>query len=227
MTRVAYYEPQILLPVPKLGKDGEDAERLRQIAPLFRDNAQATMDECMAALFPNKQGKAAVDAFKAFRSRVEKAGREAIPPFHLEFVIDENKRLGTAKRFCRIEGPPLEPQFRSLVDDVRNLPDVPNPAYLGKPKIRLVPLYRPHDNANAHKLRELLETQLEAHKTIEFQLVDQVDQAELLLPLLTPAFFADAELLERVRGWSLEKPAVPVGLEPFDDAQSDGSFDHV
>jgi hypothetical protein len=227
MTRMAYYEEQILLAIPKLGKEGEDAERLRKIAPLFRDNAQATMADCMAALFPDKQGKAAVDAFKAFRARVEKAGREANPPFPLEFVVDENKRLGADKRFCRIEGPQLEPPFRYLVDDVANLLDVPNPAYLGKPKIRLVPLYRPHNNAIAHRLRELLETHLKAHQTVDLQLVDQVDQAELLLPLLNPAFFADAELLDRVRGWSLEKPAIPVGLEPFDTAESDGSFDHV
>jgi uncharacterized protein YjbI with pentapeptide repeats len=227
MTHVAYYEEQILRAIPRLGKEGEDADRLRQLAPLFRDNAQATMADCMAALFPDKEGKAAVDAFKAFRGRVEKAGREATPPFLLEFVVDENKRLGAARRVCRIEGPRLEPQFRSLVDDVRNLPDVSNPAYLGKPKIRLVPLHRPHDASNAHKLRRMLETDLKAHNTFEFQLVDQVDQAEVLLPLLNPAFFADEGLLDRVRGWSLEKPAVPVGLEPFDDCQSDGSFDHV
>ena len=70
MTRVAYYEEQIRLAIPKLGRAGEDTERLRQIAPLFRDNVQATMAACMAALYPDKQGKAAVDAFKAFRGRV-------------------------------------------------------------------------------------------------------------------------------------------------------------
>jgi hypothetical protein len=48
MARVAYYEEQILLIISKLGKKGEDAEKLRQIAPLFRDNAQATMAACMA-----------------------------------------------------------------------------------------------------------------------------------------------------------------------------------
>ena len=173
MTRTPYYEQQILQAIPRLGKEGEDMERLRMLAPLFRDNAQATMAACMAVLFPDKHGKAAVNAFKAFRGRVEKAGREASPPFPLVFVVDENRRLGADKRFCRIEGPPQELQFRSLVDDVQNLPVVPNPAYLGKPKIRLVPLQRPHDSPNAFKLRKLLETHLKAHQTCDFQLVDQ------------------------------------------------------
>ena len=225
--RVPYYDTQILQAIPYLGKPGEDTDRLQLLAPLFRDNAQTTMAACMAVLFPDKQGIAAINAFKAFRSRVENAGRKAIPPFPLEFVIDENKRRGAAQRFCRIEGPPLETQFRSLVDDVIPLIDSPNPAILGKPKICLVPLFRPLDNPHAHVLRNLLEAHLKYHQTMAFQLVDQVDQAELLLPLLNPAFFADTELLERVRSWSLEKPAIPVGLEPFDSAQAAVPFDQV
>jgi uncharacterized protein YjbI with pentapeptide repeats len=227
VTRVPYYEQQILQAIPKLGKEGEDARRLRLLAPLFREDAQATMAECMAVLFRDKTGQEAVAAFKAFRARVEKAGREATPPFPLVFVVDDNKRLGADRRHCRIEGPPLEPQFRAMVDDVRNLPDVPNPAVIGKRKVRIVPRYRPHSSPRAHKLLMLLEPHLKAHKTLDFHLVEEVDQADLLLPLLTPAFFADEELLERMRRWSLEKPVFPVGLEPFDDAQSDGSFDHV
>jgi WD40 repeat protein len=227
MTRIAYYERQILQAIPLLGKEGEDAERLRLLSRLFRDNSKASMADCMAVVFPDKTGKAAVDAFKAFRGRIEKAGREGRPPFELIFVYDKNKRRGADRRFCWIEGPPMEPVFRSLVDDVRDLADLPNPASLGMPKIRLMPLFRKHDNVNALKLRSLLEVNLKSHQTIEFQLVDSVDQAELLLPLLSPAFFADTDLLERVRGWSLEKPAIPVGLEPFADIQSDGSFDHV
>ncbi|HEX3147231.1 MAG TPA: pentapeptide repeat-containing protein, partial [Gemmataceae bacterium] len=226
MPRIPYLQPQIELAIEKLRPHlgPTDSDRLKDIAPLFATDESVSMEHCQKKLFPDKKGKPAVDAFKAFRDRVNSAARACVPAFDLIFVVDEFRRAGAAKRVCWMEGPDLDaeqfaPRNEMAAGNVKRLPDVPNFARGPKPRVRILPLHRAESKV-ADELIELLHEQLAAHQSIDFQIVHPSQDAEMLLPLLGPSFFADADFLENVGRLSLDKQAFPVCLQPVTDEQS-------